>query len=497
MGIWDRFFGRTVSEAAGFAIGGAVEGTLEPAVQELKNEAWARAPFKPLEAEVAAAIAAEDVEAYQWAEDEAGNTGIDSDRFKALWGEALNAPGFGTLLQSLRRGDIPQDVFAHGLRKAKLEELWDGPLEKLKDDRLGPSVIALAIVRGIMEDPGFLPVGPPATEGNVKAFPTSPLDTLKEAEASGIDRDRLFVETAIAGRPMGPEAAASAVFRQILERVDYDRAIAEGDVRNEWADAIFETARQIPSVADYVNAHIRGWITRAEMHAGAARHGMSPEDVDLLYLRTGRPAAPGQMATAAARGIDGPDGTPLDRAQFLKGIAESDIRPEWGPMLWESRYLYPPLFQLTRLVQAGAIDADTAAKWAEYDRYPPEVVQALHAYWSQPGSSGDSGFVKRAQTQLWSTTHRSYLAGESDEEEASTALKTVGVSDADISDVLLLWQAERGLTRKSLTPTQIKKAWSKAETNPATGAVWTREDAIAALLERGYNANDAASLLDL
>ncbi len=33
-------------------------------------------------------------------------------------------------------------------------------------------------------------------------------------------------------------------------------------------------------------------------------------------------------------------------------------------MLWESRYLYPPLFQITRLVQGGVIDAETGREWA-------------------------------------------------------------------------------------------------------------------------------------
>jgi hypothetical protein len=46
-------------------------------------------------------------------------------------------------------------------------------------------------------------------------------------------------------------------------------------------------------------------------------------------------------------------------------------------MLWDSRFLYPPLFQLSRLVASGAIDSKTAADWATKDRYPPEVVKKL------------------------------------------------------------------------------------------------------------------------
>jgi len=431
------------------------------------------------------------------AADQAQRSGFDRNKFDAMVQIELAGPPVSEALTLRRRGRIDDAQFQHALEKAQIEPQYWPALKALVDERLDPAVIALAIVRGIMKDPGFLPVPPPSGVGKVPAFPTSPLDPTAEAASSGIDLQRLFVETAIAGRPMGPEAAASAVFRSILDRVDFDRAIAEGDVRNEWANAIFETAKQIPSVATYVTAHLKAWITQAEMEDGAARHGMSKADANLLFLAAGRPAAPGQMATAAARGIDGPDGVPMNQAQFLKGIAESDIRPEWGPMLWNSRFLYPPLFQLTRLVQGGAIDAATAADWATKDRYPPEVVKALTAYWTQSGGSGADPHVKQAETQLWGTLHRSFVARETNVPEARANMTTLNIPGPDQTRILALWQAERNLIRKQLTPAQIKKAFAKAARNAATGATWTRAEAIAALVSEGYSVQTANDYLDI
>ena len=54
--------------------------------------------------------------------------------------------------------------------------------------------------------------------------------------------------------------------------------------------------------------------------------------------------------------------------------------------------------------------------------------------------------------------------------------------------MLKLWDAERSLIRKQLTPAQIKKALSGGVVNPATGVAWTTEDAAAQLLDRGYSA---------
>jgi hypothetical protein len=490
------FFGRTVSEGAAFAVGAATAPTLHPLIRDLENQANQEHPSRVLDAGTAAAIVAEDVAQHPWGENEAEQSGVSNDRFDKLLGEALNAPGLASLYDAWRRDLISDASFEHGLRKAKLEPRWDAALKALKHERLEPNQIALGIVRSLIADPGFLPVSLDTAGGTVPAYDVSGIDAVTEAEAAGIDRERLRVMVGEIGRPMALDAAAQSTFRGIIRDADFNRAVLEGDTRPEWAEAILEHAKQIPAVSDYINARIRGWITDEEMNDGVARHGMSPEDAHLLYLRTGRPAAPGQMATAAARGIAGPDGRPMDETQFLKGIAESDIRPEWGKMLWESRYLYPPLFQLTRLVQAGAIDADTARDWAVKDRYPPEVVNALHKYWLTLGGTTESTYIGKAETHLWTTTHTSYKTGEIDEATARENLAVVGVPVADRDDVMRLWTQEALTIRKQLTITDLKRIYKKPVLNLATGNLWTRDEVLTAVVNRGYSLHDATSLIE-
>jgi hypothetical protein len=492
-----NFLGRSVSEAAGFGAGLAISPALHPVVQEIVNRTWALHPDRPLSAGEAAGIVAEAVELAPWGRDEAALTGIGVERFDALLGEALNAPGLATLWDARRRRFISADDFTHGLRKAKLEPRWDEAMRRLLDVLLDPSLVAVLVQRGLIRDPGILPVAPPSGVGKVPAFPVFDVDAYAEAAGHGIDRERFGAMVGAVGNPMGPDAAAAAFFRGIIERADFDRAIAEGNTRNEWRDAILEHARQIPSVADYVALHLRGHTDAAGMHAGAARHGMEPADADRIYLARGRPAAPGQMATAAARGIVGPLGRPMDREQFLLGIAESDIRPEWGPMLWDARFLYPPLFQLTRLVQAEAITADTAAEWARKDRYPPEVVSTLHAFWTKPADATTDSHVTKANNHLWTVLQTSYINGESDAAATVEPFDLIGVTVAARPAVLARWDAARALVRKQLTPAEIKKAYTKAETNPATDLPWTQDDAIARLMAQGMSADDALSFLNL
>ena len=42
MGFFTKFFGRTASEGAAFALGTAVGPALTPAVREIVNEAWSK-----------------------------------------------------------------------------------------------------------------------------------------------------------------------------------------------------------------------------------------------------------------------------------------------------------------------------------------------------------------------------------------------------------------------------------------------------------------------
>src|SRR5207245_7977169 len=98
----------------GYAVGTAAGPSLEPFVQELANEAWKLNQHLPVDAKDAAAVVAENVEALGWGVDQAAQTGISEPNFRALYGEALNAPGLGPLFELWRRGLIGTGDFTHG-----------------------------------------------------------------------------------------------------------------------------------------------------------------------------------------------------------------------------------------------------------------------------------------------------------------------------------------------------------------------------------------------
>lgn len=440
-----KFLGNTVSEAAAFAAGSALREPLIPLLQALTNETWAKLPTLPLEAGDAAELAAQGIWTPSLAQAEAVLTGISNKRFAAVLAGAMIAPDYDEAIDLWRRGKISEADVDTALAKAKLLPQYRDAVKELYNGRLQPAVIALAIVRGIMADPGFLPVGPPAATGKIAAFPTSDLDPLEEAIVAGIDKDRLFVETAIAGRPMSPEEAASAAFRGIIDRVDFDRAIAEGDTRNEWADAIYEHSRQIVSAEQYVQLRLRGWTDDAGLYTGAALHGMSQGDADRLLLIHGRPLSWHQVWIGLQRGgvYDGPTDD-IDPA-FLKALQESDIRPEWYNLAWAQRYSYPSAFVLKALAAAGDITEADTVQVLKYEGWEPTFAAKAAAAWTGGTKTVAAPEIKSAKTKLLTKLHTLYVSGQATDAQALEALTAEKYSQAVIDGLLATWDNERAL----------------------------------------------------
>ncbi len=390
-----------------------------------------------------------------------------------MLGEALNAPGIGELFEAYRRNLIDDAAFSHGLRKAKLETRWDAPLKALKQRLLSPGELANARQQGFIDD----------------------ARQRSEAELQGIDAERADIQFELAGLPPGVETALEMLRRGIINSAEFAEIVRTGHTKTKWTGQLEQMQARVLGASTYSGLHLRGWIDEAAMVAGGKLTGYDQAQMDLLYKEHGRPATAHQVFIGLLRGgvYNGPT-TGIDQP-FIDAIRQSNIRPEWTNILWHGRYLYPPLFQLTRLVTGKVIDADTAAEWAKLNGEAPEVVTALHTFWSGGTTAAADPHVTKAETQLWTTLHSSYKAEEIDAATAQQTLSTLGVTATSQPQVLALWDAERALIRNQLSPSQIKKALKSGVANPATGVPWTFQDGVDALLARGYDLADATVLL--
>jgi len=515
----------------GIAAGAAASTALEPALEIPRQDAWDGARNKILEPELLARLVAQGGVTLDTAHYFAHRNGFDDDQFAALVYMAQTVPDLALTLEVWRRGLLgdPQSTAAialveHAFVKHQIEPQYWPALEELFSGRLDPALIATMVQRSVLPNAtnpasgeqllpfntadvaqtvyddwaavvnGLGGIAPP-TGHNVTPMPQVELDPITEARAHGIDFDRLAAETRIVGLPASPDLAARAVFRRIITAQDFVQALAEGNARVEWAPALFEAFREIPTVRDFVQKHLRGWTDAQGMYDGAARHGMGKDDVDTLFQIERRPLSPHQIKQGLARGARFNPAPNEIQDPYTASVHQNNLGPEWYELAVSLQGAYPSLFITNRLVTGGTISADTGRDWLQKSGNADEVVTAMHDSWTGGGTVKADPALKSEQTRLKTATHKAYIDFLIPDSTATTALEAAGVSAAAVPAVLQLWQAERDLIRKSLSAAQIKKAWTEQIPDPATGQPWTEAEAVTRLQELGYTADDAKILL--
>lgn len=473
--------------ALGFGLGVALGRALGPLATTLEQEAFAADPSKVLEPDDAARIVAQGLEQLGWGQAEAAASGIAGDKFSLLEQSQLRAPAIGELLQLIRRSQVTDAEVTHALRKLQLEPTWDDKLRGLAAAPLTPAEVATAIHRNIIRGSGLIVTEAPATAGKVPQVPPSTLDPLEQAAWWGLDREQLRVMVGITGLPLSLTEMLHLLNLGEVTEDDVRRAIAQSNTRNEYMDVALGLRRRILTPHEYAELRLRGWLTVAERDAGAALSGMEPADAQLLDNMLGRPLAAHAITTALARGgtfggeyRDVPE-------PYLTALRQSNVRPEWGNLAYANRYTIPSYFILRAILQDGGM---TEAQFADYGKqlgWPPHLAeQAAKAIAGAAGPAADK-HVAKAQTQLWTALHKSYVDDATTDAQAREDLAAAGVATAAIPQVLALWQRERAVTRRTLSPTEIRKAIGQ----PGRDAAWATER----LRELGYSAEDAATFL--
>jgi hypothetical protein len=510
LSILTKFFGRTASEGAAFAVGTAVGPTLIPAVRFLENEAWHAHPDMPLAARDAALAAAKDVAAGLDKADEAQKNGLDGERFAALVDIARAYPPLGELLQLRRRGIITEDELLTLLNRLGFTDTNAARLAALQVELLAPADLAMMRQQGFIDRPR----------------------QVEESAKQGVDAERADLLFEVSGLPPPTERAMEMLRRGIIQEPEFRQIVREGHEKTKYTDEELALRRELLSPATLVALHLKGWIDKADFHARMAHHGYDAGEADDWYDAAGRPAAPVQMYTAWARGAPGPYGGTFDKADFIRGIRQSDIRPEYGETLWHDRFNYPSLFQLRRAVQDGGISRARALTILRYERYEDTDAVALVDSWltgtgttakgltatdlaneygalwitraqyvsglqqlgyaadvaAAKADAEDSKRARQARDALVARIHTLYVSHRLSRTAALDALGKASVP-ARVRDSLLPdWDVERDITADALTAAQIKKAFGQA--------MMPRAEAITRLEAKGYDLADANIYLD-
>ena len=488
----------------GVGLSEAASSAFEPKVEVPKQAAWVANPQRVPDLGLIAALVAGGKVTMADGQNMANRLGFSNGTMESLVWLAQNRLSFPELLRMWRLSAV-NSAFDEATLSALFDKTiaheqldWDYRpyLRALKDAEIvGLGDVAIGVVRGALPAPPYVPVPPPTSGTSVPRFPQVNIDPEQLAAALGFSPEMLHLMIARSGLSLAPGLAAQATFRKLINDQDFLLAIAEGDLRTEWAQTLLDVSRQVPTAGEFVEAWLRGWIDQPTAEAGAGLHGMTPAHADLIYKIKGRPVSFHEITTGLARGGTYPSVYTDIPDPYRKAIQEADIRPEWASLHYANRYIYPSAFVLRALAQAGDLGDQAAVEQVLLEvGWKPSFAATVSAAWVG-GTGGADKHVAKAQTSLWTATHKSYIAEEIDDSVATAALTTAGVAPTAIPAVLTIWKEERALIRKQLSPTEIRKAVSGAVINPATGVAWTHADALAALLARGYDQADAETFL--
>jgi hypothetical protein len=209
----------------------------------------------------------------------------------------------------------------------------------------------------------------------------------------------------------------------------------------------------------------------------------------VLYDVAGRAPSLRQVYIGLARGAKFPSTYDDVPEPFRSAAQRANIRPEWASILYFNRFSEPSAFVVRTLLTDGAVSATRGATILENSGWSPDLAQLVAEHYAAKAGGGAVAdpHITKAENQLWTAQHSSYVKDRSDDAFATATLTELGVAAPAIPSVLALWQREREIIRAGLSPAQIKKAYSEG--------TFTQPEAVARLVELGWSAADAGVYL--
>ena len=490
MAIWSRLTGAI----AAIGIADAGSAAIEPVIEVPKQDAWKAEPNRILVLDTLAQLVTQGLIARDAVVDHAARNGYTPDKLDALIQLHLRAPTHGEVLELWRRGKFgttdpenPPEQVTHSFAKEQLEEQYWKPLAELFFERLSVQDVAVMVQRGILPNPGWLPVGPPTETGRVPPMPQASFDPVAEAQSQGFDPDRASALAKIIGLPASPDLAARMTFRDIIDRVDFDRAISEGNTRNEWAPFLFDGFREILTAHDYTELELRGFSTRDQRLADTSKHGMSEEDSDKLYDVLGRAPSIHTLVVGLARGGKYPGSYANVPEPFRSAIQRSNIREEWAEVVYAARYNYPSGFQIRSEAKAGDLDAATTKELLLEVGWDPKWAEFFSNAWTGAATAKPLVSASSAESKAARAVLSAYTAVNITKAKAEEDLTALGIDAAEQGPLFAAADVQRQAKLQGLSNTQIRNAYRKA--------ALTQDEALPLLEAHGLDATAALAYL--
>lgn len=346
------------------------------------------------------------------------------------------------------------------------------------------------------------------------------------ARANGLTNADGDVLMGLAGEPPATQDVLLAWRRGILTEADVDRAIVQGPIRNEWIPAVKALFEEPLPVTEAAAAVTQGHLTEEQGRAKAALSGFTAEDFAVIVDNSGIPPGIAFADEAFNRGL-------ITDEQYVAMFLESRIKNKYVPIMRAMRENLPPADTARMAYRLGVADREWAVGILAghgFSRPNAEVMlnleDARHHESTKDLSrsqilelfedgiidetqAGDllsrAGFddlevgwmlalsqvrvSRRFVNALTTRVRTAYVAGNLDAEHAATALDQAGVTGAQRDQLLAIWDLEKEVLSRQLTPAQVVSAVKKG--------FLERGEGVDRLVGFGYTQGDADILIKL
>jgi hypothetical protein len=450
--LWDR----VQSLVFGAAVGRAGSEAVTPVLEPVRQRAWTRNQVRVLDAGTLAELVAKGFTTLAAVKDEASRNGYNAVRLEALTALAQTYPGLGELDEMSNRKALSPELVDKALSRHGIPKEYQGAVKALFADLLDPAQLAAAVHRNIVPDPGFLVGQQPGPDRKVPIFPKVGIDVTAEYEGQGLDEDRFRTMVGLQGLPMGPHEAAEAYFRQIITHDDFLAAIAQGNTRNEWAEAIVEQTRQIPTARDFLENALRGYHDQAWATEQAARHGMSAADALVIYQNQGRPMNIHDITRALAWGAKfHPEPGELTDP-YHASVVEGPVKPGYYEMAESLKYTLPSALYFRVLQQNKVLTPEQAETWYLRLGWPPELAHQVAQAFAKPKGAAEKEATAADLLTL-------YDGGKMTEAETLAALEALDYPADEAQRKLDLIPARRVIASRNAAIADLHGAYKKRD----------------------------------
>lgn len=227
-------------------------------VNEVEHYVLTESPNTVIDPGTAAVAAIKGVVEVGAAADEARLSGINGERFDALYKIAMQAPGADTLLSMFRLGRITDGELALGLHQQQFAEVWIDAIRSLQFEPISPIQYLQGAVQGHYDHD----------------------EAIHQATLQGITADDAEVIYQTLGDPPGVMQMLELMNREILTQDEVIQGIRESRIKNKYTDDILQLAIYIPPVRTITALLRSGAVDEANARQLYKYNGVQPDVID-------------------------------------------------------------------------------------------------------------------------------------------------------------------------------------------------------------------------